>query len=41
LNKVEGIAFQFFDETDVVRHRLVQAIVHAYREHRGLQEERF
>jgi phosphate starvation-inducible protein PhoH and related proteins len=41
LSKVEGIAFQFFDETDVVRHRLVQAIVHAYREHRGLQEERF
>jgi phosphate starvation-inducible protein PhoH len=38
---VEGIAFQFFDETDVVRHRLVQAIVHAYGEHRGLQEERF
>ena len=41
LSMVEGIAFQFFDETDVVRHRLVQAIVHAYREHRGLQEERF
>jgi phosphate starvation-inducible PhoH-like protein len=41
LSKVEGIGFQFFDETDVVRHRLVQAIVHAYREHRGLQEERF
>jgi phosphate starvation-inducible PhoH-like protein len=41
LSNVEGIAFQCFDETDVVRHRLVQAIVHAYREHRGLQEERF
>ena len=41
LGKVEGIGFHFFDETDVVRHRLVQAIVHAYREHRGLQEERF
>jgi phosphate starvation-inducible protein PhoH and related proteins len=41
LRKVEGIGFHFFDETDVVRHRLVQAIVHAYREHRGLQEERF
>jgi phosphate starvation-inducible protein PhoH and related proteins len=41
LSNVEGIAFQFFDETDVVRHRLVQAIVHAYGEHRGLQEERF
>ena len=41
LSKVEGIGFHFFDETDVVRHRLVQTIVHAYREHRGLQEERF
>jgi phosphate starvation-inducible protein PhoH and related proteins len=41
LGKVEGIGFHFLDETDVVRHRLVQAIVHAYREHRGLQEERF
>lgn len=41
LGKVEGIGFHFFDESDVVRHRLVQAIVHAYREHRGLQEERF
>jgi phosphate starvation-inducible PhoH-like protein len=41
LGKVEDIGFHFFDETDVVRHRLVQAIVHAYREHRGLQEERF
>ena len=41
LSKVEGIAFQFFDETDVVRHRLVQAIVLAYRKHRRLQEERF
>jgi phosphate starvation-inducible PhoH-like protein len=41
LGKVDGIGFHFFDETDVVRHRLVQSIVHAYREHRGLQEERF
>ena len=41
LGKVEDIGFHFFDESDVVRHRLVQAIVHAYREHRGLQEERF
>jgi phosphate starvation-inducible PhoH-like protein len=41
LGNVEGIGFHFFDETDVVRHRLVQAIVHAYRKHRGLQEERF
>jgi phosphate starvation-inducible PhoH-like protein len=27
---VQGIAFSFFDETDVVRHRLVQAIIRAY-----------
>jgi phosphate starvation-inducible PhoH-like protein len=30
LSKVEGIAFCYFDEKDVVRHRLVQAIVKAY-----------
>ena len=39
--KVEGIGFLFLDETDVVRHRLVQSIIQAYRKHRGLQEERF
>jgi phosphate starvation-inducible protein PhoH and related proteins len=27
---VEGIAFVYFDEKDVVRHRLVQQIVKAY-----------
>ncbi len=41
LRNVEGIGFLFLDETDVVRHRLVQSIIQAYREHRGLQEERF
>jgi phosphate starvation-inducible protein PhoH and related proteins len=41
LRKVEDIGFLFLDETDVVRHRLVQSIIQAYREHRGLQEERF
>lgn len=41
LRKVPGIGFHFFDETDVVRHPLVQAIIHAYRDHRGLQESRF
>ena len=41
LNGVEGIGFHFFEEVDVVRHPLVQAIIHAYREHRGLQESRF
>jgi phosphate starvation-inducible PhoH-like protein len=30
LGKVKGIAFSYFDEKDVVRHRLVQAIVKAY-----------
>jgi phosphate starvation-inducible PhoH-like protein len=30
LSGVEGIAFQYFDERDVVRHRLVQAIIRAY-----------
>jgi phosphate starvation-inducible PhoH-like protein len=41
LAKVPGIAFHFFEESDVVRHPLVAAIIHAYREHRGLQESRF
>jgi len=27
---VEGIGFIYFDETDVVRHKLVQQIVKAY-----------
>ena len=27
---VEGIAFRYFDEKDVVRHRLVQSIIRAY-----------
>jgi phosphate starvation-inducible PhoH-like protein len=38
LRKVEGIGFHLFDESDVVRHPLVQKIIHAYREHRGLQD---
>ena len=37
LNGVAGIAFQFFDEKDVVRHKLVQAIVRAYDAHAGAQ----
>jgi len=40
LRDVKGIAFQIFDESDVVRHPLVQAIITAYRDHRGLQESR-
>ena len=30
LSSVEGVAFVYFDETDVVRHELVQRIVRAY-----------
>ena len=30
---IEGIAFVYFDERDVVRHKLVQSIVKAYEEH--------
>jgi len=30
LKNVEGISFSFFGEEDVVRHHLVQRIVHAY-----------
>jgi phosphate starvation-inducible PhoH-like protein len=40
LRHVEGIAFQLFDEADVVRHPLVQKIITAYRDHRGLQDSR-
>jgi phosphate starvation-inducible PhoH-like protein len=32
LGQVEGIAFTFFSARDVVRHPLVQRIVHAYGE---------
>lgn len=34
LKGVEGIGFQLFDETDVVRHQLVQRIVRAYDEYK-------
>ena len=30
VSKIEGISFIFFDERDVVRHKLVQQIVKAY-----------
>jgi phosphate starvation-inducible PhoH-like protein len=30
LSGTEGIAFCYFDEKDVVRHKLVQSIVKAY-----------
>jgi len=34
LKNVNGLAFVHFDETDVVRHHLVQRIVRAYDEHK-------
>jgi len=34
LKNVGGIAFSYFDESDVVRHQLVQRIVRAYDEHK-------
>ncbi len=30
VSRVEGISFVYFNERDVVRHRLVQAIITAY-----------
>ena len=38
LEQVPGIAFCHFAERDVIRHELVQAIVRAYRRHRGTGE---
>jgi phosphate starvation-inducible PhoH-like protein len=34
LGKVEGLTFVYFDQTDVVRHQLVQRIIQAYDEHK-------
>ena len=39
LKTVEGINFVHFDETDVVRHQLVQRIVRAYDEYKSKQSE--
>jgi phosphate starvation-inducible protein PhoH and related proteins len=30
LSGVQGIAFVYFDERDVIRHRLVQSVIKAY-----------
>jgi phosphate starvation-inducible protein PhoH and related proteins len=35
LKSVEGLAFVYFDEADVVRHHLVQRIIRAYDEHKS------
>ena len=39
LKNVEGIRFCYFDEGDVVRHRLVQRIVRAYEDYKGRNEQ--
>ena len=39
LKNVNGISFQFFDESDVVRHHLVQRIIRAYEEHKVWKEQ--
>src|SRR5688572_16648639 len=38
LQHVEGLAFVEFQKTDIVRHQLVQRIIHAYETHRGLEQ---
>jgi phosphate starvation-inducible PhoH-like protein len=35
LKHVEGLAFAYFDDSDVVRHHLVQRIIRAYDEHKA------
>jgi len=39
LGNVEGISFQTFDESDVVRHHLVQRIIRAYDEFKITREQ--
>jgi phosphate starvation-inducible PhoH-like protein len=39
VKNIEGIGFVYFDERDVVRHRLVQQIVRAYDAHSGSVKE--
>jgi phosphate starvation-inducible PhoH-like protein len=40
LRNVSEIGIHFFTEKDVVRHPLVQAVILAYKEHRGSRESR-
>jgi len=40
LKPVEGLAFVYFDESDVVRHHLVQRIIRAYDDHKARVAER-
>jgi phosphate starvation-inducible PhoH-like protein len=41
LKNVQGLAFSYFDDGDVVRHHLVQRIIRAYDEHktRGTEDQ--
>jgi phosphate starvation-inducible PhoH-like protein len=39
LKDVDGISFQYFDESDVVRHQLVQRIIRAYDAHKERMEQ--
>jgi phosphate starvation-inducible protein PhoH and related proteins len=39
LHGIDGLAFHTFEESDVVRHPLVQRIIRAYRQHRHLDDE--
>ena len=39
LQGIDGIDFVYLDKSDVVRHRLVRNIIHAYDEHRNNQKE--
>ncbi len=39
LKNVDGLAFQYFDESDVVRHHLVQRIIRAYDERKARAAE--
>ncbi len=39
LKTVDGISFQYFDESDVVRHQLVQRIIRAYDDHKTRCEQ--
>lgn len=40
LRDIDGIGMHFFTEKDVVRHPLVQAVILAYKDHRGSRESR-
>ena len=39
LKSVDGLSFIWFDESDVVRHQLVQRIIRAYDEHKSRFEQ--